>query len=84
MQPTITGPPLKRADDYLLALEKELVSEGVIRPPKGHSKPAYIRDEPKLWNKLELLRRKTDTRYFWPGTGLMFDWRRITGVLAGT
>jgi hypothetical protein len=84
VQPTIKASARKRSGDYLLALEKELVSEGVIRPPKRHSKPAFIRDEPKLWNKLELLRRQTTTRYFWSGTGLMFDWRRITGVMAGS
>jgi hypothetical protein len=82
VQSTIKPSDLRMADRYLLALEKRLVAEGVIRRPRGHSKPAFIRDEPKLWNKLNLLRRQSTTRYFWPGDGLLFDWRRIIGILA--
>ena len=83
VQSNIKTAALKSADSYLLALEKLLVLEGVIQAPTGHSKPAFIRDEPKLWNKLNLLRRRSATQYFWPGQGFVFDWRRITGILSG-
>lgn len=43
-------------------------------------KVSYIRDEPKLWNKLGLLKTK-NTRYFIQGRGYDFNWKRITDIL---
>lgn len=70
-----------KAAEHLLALENRLIDEGVIRAPSGHSKNAFIRDEPKLWNALGLLQRRTATQYYWPRTGFLFNWRRITAVV---
>lgn len=46
------------SNDYVSALDEELVNGGVIAPRKPGAKIAhFIRDEPKLWNKLGLLKR---------------------------
>ena len=66
---------------YFNALDKALVKSGVIAPRKSHAaKPHFIRDEPKLWNKLGLLVRADSRRYFHKGHGLLFDWRKIVSV----
>jgi hypothetical protein len=70
------------SSEHLAALDQRLIDEGVINPPAGHAKPTYIRDEPKLWNALGLLQRRTKASYFWPEVGLIFNWRRITAVVA--
>ena len=67
---------------HYAALDRALIKAGVISPPAGKAKPAYLRDEPKLWNALGLLERRTKTSYFWPGKGLVFNWRRITAVVS--
>ena len=70
------------ANDYLSALDKELVDGGVISPRKPTAKKAhFIRDEPKLWNKLGLLKRDGPTQYFHDGYGYVFDWRKIISVI---
>jgi len=65
---------------YFAALDKALVEIGVIAPRKHHAKTHFIRDEPKLWNKLGLLVRDGNRRYFHKGHGLLFDWRKIISV----
>jgi hypothetical protein len=66
------------SDKYLSSLDKTLVAEGVIPPrAKGAAKAHFIRDEPKLWNKLGLLLKRNGTQYFCPGAGYQFDWRSI-------
>ena len=70
---------------YFAALDKALVKSGVIaprkNPQKSHAaKPHFIRDEPKLWNKLGLLVPSGSRRYFHKGHGLLFDWRKIVSV----
>jgi len=67
---------------YLAALDAKLVAEGVI-PPRQKSAPKanFIRDEPKLWNKLGLLHKRTAADYFFPGQGYRFDWRRIISII---
>lgn len=72
-------------DQYFAALDKALVKSGVIaprkNPRKSHTaKPHFIRDEPKLWNKLGLLVPSGSRRYFHKGHGLLFDWRKIVSV----
>lgn len=70
------------SSEYLTMLDKRLVQEGVIPPrPKKASKTHFIRDEPKLWNKLGLLHKQSATKYFFPGQGYRFDWRRIISVI---
>jgi hypothetical protein len=67
---------------YLAALDAKLVAEGVIPPrPKSAPKAHFIRDEPKLWNKLGLLHKRTAKDYFFPGQGYRFDWRRIISII---
>jgi hypothetical protein len=73
------------ANDYVSALDKELVDGGVIPPRKpSASKAHFIRDEPKLWNKLGLLKRDGSTKYFHDGYGFVFDWRKIISVIEAT
>ena len=44
------------------------------------NKISYIRDEFKLWNKLNLI-KSTGRRYFINGRGIEFNWSRITEIL---
>jgi hypothetical protein len=70
------------SNDYVSALDEELVNGGVISPRKpGAKKAHFIRDEPKLWNKLGLLKRDGGTKYFHNGYGFIFDWRKIISVI---
>ena len=66
---------------YFRALDLALIKAGVIAPPTGAAKAHYVRDEPKLWNKLGLLHPVGKNRYFHQGLGLAFDWRKIISVL---
>lgn len=46
------------------------------------NKKSYIRDELKLWNKLNLIKSTANgTRYFKKGRGIEFNWARITDIL---
>lgn len=77
--------PIKQ-DEYKLGLEQMLSNAGMIGPRKPgrvttDAKGSYIRDEFKLWNKLDLLNRISKTRYFIPNVGLDFNWKRITEIL---
>lgn len=70
------------SDEYLTALDARLVAEGVISPRlKTAGKSHFIRDEPKLWNKLGLLQKRNTSDYFYPGQGYKFDWRKIISVI---
>lgn len=70
------------SNEYFNALDNALVQAGVISPPrKGRAKAHFLRDEPKLWNKLGLLLREGNVRYFHQGLGLVFDWRKIVSTL---
>lgn len=76
----------KNSQEYRIELEKDLTEHGLIgkRKPSAvttNAKASYIRDEFKLWNKLGLLVRVNNSRYFFPEQGLKFDWQRITDVL---
>lgn len=71
---------------YLVMLEDYLEDKGSIgeRKPSAVStgaKESYIRDEPKLWNKLGLLELKNTIQYFYPGEGIKFNWNKITSLL---
>ena len=70
-----------KSNQYFAALDKVLVESGVIAIRKHHAaKMHFIRDEPKLWNKLGLLVRDGSRKYFHKGHGLLFDWRKIVSV----
>lgn len=46
------------------------------------NKKSYIRDELKLWNKLNLIKSYSNgRRYFVKGRGIEFNWARITEIL---
>jgi hypothetical protein len=67
---------------YFAALDGALAKRGVIpRRVTTSAKASYVRDEPKLWKKLGLLSLSTATRYFHPGTGLVFNWRQIVALV---
>jgi hypothetical protein len=72
--------------DYVLLLEEHLTDCGCIgkRKPSAvttGAKISYLRDEPKLWNKLGLLEKHTANNYFFPGEGFRFNWDRISSLL---
>lgn len=66
---------------FFKALDSRLVSEGIIGPVRrGQAKPNFLRDEPKLWNKLGLLSHASGNQYFFKGEGFRFDWRTIVDM----
>jgi len=74
------------AEEYRIRLEKHLDDNGCIgkRKPtamKTGKKISYIRDEPKLWNKFNLLKMRNSNSYFHPGEGYKFNWDRIHSIL---
>jgi hypothetical protein len=72
----------RNADTFYQALDRRLAREGIIAPlPKTPAKLHFLRDEPKLWNKLGLLVHSGKERYFHERHGLVFDWRRIISIL---
>ncbi|HJT35549.1 MAG TPA: hypothetical protein VJ783_26210 [Pirellulales bacterium] len=67
---------------FLRRLDEALEQAGIIpRIPAADGKPSFVRDEPKVWNKLGLLVRKSPERYFFEGEGYRFDWRRIISMV---
>lgn len=48
---------------------------------KTGAKKAYVRDEPKLWNKLGIIVPSGKGRYYWPFKGLEFNWTKINEIL---
>jgi hypothetical protein len=67
---------------YFSALDEQLIAGGVIAPREPDvAKIHYIRDEPKLWNKLGLLKNSGSAKYFHNGIGFVFDWRKIISVV---
>lgn len=76
----------QKSTDYLLQIENYLTSNGCIgkRKPTAittNAKGSYLRDEPKLWNKLGLLIPYDKRSYFIPNKGYEFNWERITNIL---
>lgn len=79
--------PLKNkrtAPKFYRALDLQLAKDGIISAPSPKAaKQYFIRDEPKLWNKLGLLVQSNSHQYFHPEYGLAFDWRKIISILGG-
>ncbi|WP_312702450.1 hypothetical protein [Sedimentibacter sp.] len=74
------------SDVFLNQLEGFLSDNGHIGPRKPtarttSAKPSYIRDEPKLWNALNLLIRKNHSQYFFSSEGYKFNWSNISRIL---
>ena len=79
---TIGGEEKTASEQYLRALDHRLVEVGAIRPPtEGGGKKTFLRDEPKLWNKLGLLVKHNHRSYLHPGVGLVFNWRKIVSIV---
>lgn len=51
---------------------------------KTGAKKAYVRDEPKLWNKLGIIIPSGKNRYYWPFKGIRFNWTKINEILLST
>lgn len=77
----LSSSDLAEASRYYQAIDAELLTRGILAAPPPGSKSSFFRDEPKLWNKLGLLRQVSTSRYFHPGRGLVFDWRAIVSVV---
>lgn len=72
--------------NFLLGVETFLTSEGKIgtRKPTAvttAAKVTYIRDEPKLWNKFQIMKLANKNSYFFKGEGYKFDWHKISDLL---
>lgn len=76
----------EKSEEYLIALEGFLSDNGCIgkRKPSAvttGAKNSYVRDEPKIWNKLGLLEHRGKSNYFFPEEGYKFNWERISDIL---
>lgn len=74
------------SDDFLNKLEGFLSDNGHIDPRKPTArttgaKSSYIRDEPKLWDALNLFIRKNHSQYFFSNEGYKFNWSNISRIL---
>jgi len=76
--------PVDEKEEHLhfrAALDRELQLAGIIpHLPDTAGKATFLRDEPKLWNKLGLLVHGAGT-YFFPREGYRFNWRQIVSVV---
>lgn len=77
---------LKDQASYRIGFEEYLVKKNAVGTRKPGrtttgNKLSYIRDEFKLWNKLNFLKRKTQNQYFFVDEGIKFNWSRITDLL---
>jgi hypothetical protein len=75
-----------KSKDFLLRVEKYLTDKGRIgsRKPTAittNAKTTYIRDEPKLWNKLDILQMSRKNNYFFEKEGYKFNWHKISDIL---
>lgn len=77
------------SEEYFVLFDNYMETKGFLgtRKPsaiKTGAKKAYVRDEPKLWNKLGLIISSGKGRYFWPYVGIKFNWSKINEVLIFT
>lgn len=74
------------SSEYFVLFDYYMENKGSIgtRKPsavKTGAKKSYVRDEPKLWNKLGLIVLSGKGRYYWPFKGIKFNWPRINEIL---
>ena len=74
------------SSEYFLLLDDYLTQSGYIgtRKPTAvttGAKNSYIRDEPKLWNKLGFIEALGRGKYYKPFKGIIFNWDVINKVL---
>lgn len=72
--------------EFLLCVEDFLTAQGKIgrRKPTAittDAKATYIRDEPKIWNKLGIMEMATKRNYFFQNEGYRFNWHKISDLL---
>lgn len=72
--------------DFFVLFDEYMISKNSIgtRKPSAvttGAKNAYVRDEPKLWNKLGIIKMQSAARYFKPFAGIEFNWARINEIL---
>lgn len=75
-----------RATEFLLSMENHLAAKGCIGKRKPgeittNAKATYIRDEPKLWNKLGIMQICHANQLFHPTEGYKFNWHKIADAL---
>ena len=66
-------------DDYMM--KKNSIGTRKPSAVKTGAKKAYVRDEPKLWNKLGIISTQGVQRYYRPFKGIEFNWARINEIL---
>lgn len=66
-------------DNYMM--EKNSIGTRKPSAIKTGAKKSYVRDEPKLWNKLGIIKMQSPSRYYRPFVGIKFNWERINKVL---
>ena len=74
------------SSEFFMLFDEYMISKNSIgtRKPTAvttGAKNAYVRDEPKLWNKLGIIKMQTASRYFIPFIGIEFNWQRINDIL---
>lgn len=74
------------SEEFFALLDMYLTDHNSIgtRKPtavKSGAKKAYVRDEPKLWNKLGVVYTQSGGRYYKPFIGIEFNWDRINEIL---
>lgn len=79
-QRRIRGVDKSTAAQFNRLLDEALYAAGVIPSITQGAKAGFLRDEPKLWNKLGLLVPSTGNTYFHPHTGYVFNWRAILAM----
>ena len=79
----------KASADFFILFDDYMANKNSIgtRKPsavKTGAKKAYVRDEPKLWNKLGIIEMAGAGRYYRPFKGIEFNWQRINEILLST
>lgn len=74
------------SSDFFVMFDEYMDTKGSLgtRKPSAvttGAKKAYVRDEPKLWNKLGFVILYSKGRYYWPFKGIKFDWDYINNIL---
>lgn len=74
------------SEEFFILLDSFLADKDAIgtRKPSAitsGAKKSYVRDEPKLWNKLGIIKNYTSSRYYIPFKGIDFNWDRINEII---
>lgn len=74
------------SEEFFILFEKYMTEKNFLgtRKPSAvttGAKKSYIRDEPKLWNKLGLFKLETSSRYYIPYKGIDFDFDKLVNLI---